>query len=177
VIEFAILKHGTVTGMRLVSTSGDVTLDRAAWGSITSSNPYPPLPTKFGDKFLGLRFTFYYNPDKADVAGDPTNPTDQSSSKSGIKVSISPTDGGKVPIGGFEVVDATVTGSTNAAVKWRVTGMGCSGSTCGIMSADMYLAPKVLPSPPSVVLTATSEADPTASASVRVQLVPPDPPR
>jgi TonB family protein len=174
-IEFAILKDGQVAGMKLVKTSGDVELDRGAWGGITGSNPFPPLPTEFGGQFLGLRFAFYYNPDKADLAIGPlASPTGQSSSKSGIKISISPTDGGKVPIGGFEVVDATVTGSTNIAVKWSVTGTGCSGSACGTMSGDMYLAPKVLPSSPSVVLTATSEADSRASAWITVQLVQPD---
>ncbi len=177
-IEFAILKDGTVAGMRLVSTSGDMALARAAWGGITASNPFPPLPSEFSGSYIRLRFSFRYNPEKTDYpAGAPASPTGQSSSKSGIKVSISPADGGRVPIGGFEVVDAAVTGSTNTAVKWSVTGVGCSGSACGIMSGDMYLAPKVLPSPPEVVLTATSEADSTASASVRVDLVPPDPPR
>jgi outer membrane biosynthesis protein TonB len=66
-IEFAILKDGTVAGMKLVATSGDVALDRGAWGGITSSNPFPPLPTEFGGQYLGLRFTFYYNPDKTDL--------------------------------------------------------------------------------------------------------------
>ena len=66
-IEFAILKNGTVAGMRLVSTSGDVALDRGAWGGITASNPFPPLPTEFGGQFLGLRFAFYYNPDRSDL--------------------------------------------------------------------------------------------------------------
>jgi TonB family protein len=177
VIEFAILEHGNVAGMRLVSPSGNVALDRGAWGGITASNPFPPLPSEFSGPFLGLRLPFFYNPDRVDLAGAPASPTGQSSSKSGIKVSISPTDGGKVPIGGFEVVNATVTGSNNTAVKWSITGVGCSGSACGIMSGDMYLAPKVLPSPPSVVLTATSEADSTASASVKVELVQPDSPR
>jgi hypothetical protein len=152
--------------MRLVSTSGDMALDRAAWGGITASNPFPPLPSEFSGSYIRLRFSFRYNPEKTDhPAGAPASPTGQSSSKSGIKVSISPADGGRVPIGGFEVVDAAVTGSTNTAVKWSVTGAGCSGSACGIMSGDMYLAPKVLPGPPEVVLTATSEADSTASAS------------
>jgi TonB family protein len=176
-IEFAILKDGTIAGMRLVSTSGDVALDRGAWEGITASNPFPPLPTEFGGQFLGIRFAFYYNPNKADLAGTPASPTGKSSSKSGIKVSISQPYGAEVPIGESVTVVATVTGSTNTAVKWSVTGVGCSGSACGIMSGGMYLAPKVLPSPPSVMLTATSETDPTASASVRVQLVPPDPPR
>jgi TonB family protein len=62
-IEFAITKDGKVTGMRNVSGSGDVALDRAAWGGITASNPFPPLPPEFGGQYLGLRFTFFYNPD------------------------------------------------------------------------------------------------------------------
>jgi len=66
-IEFAILKDGTVAGMKLVSTSGDVALDRGAWGGITASNPFPPLPTEFGGQYLGLRFAFYYNPDRSDL--------------------------------------------------------------------------------------------------------------
>jgi TonB family protein len=61
-IEFAILKDGSVSGMKLVSTSGDVALDRGAWGGITSSNPFPPLPTEFGGQYLALRFKFLYNP-------------------------------------------------------------------------------------------------------------------
>jgi TonB family protein len=66
-IEFAILKNGSVAGMRLVSTSGDVALDRGAWGGITGSNPFPPLPSEFGGQYLALRFAFYYNPDRADL--------------------------------------------------------------------------------------------------------------
>jgi TonB family protein len=62
-IEFAILKDGKVAGMRYVSGSGDVALDRAAYGGITASNPFQPLPAEFGGQYLGLRFTFYYNPD------------------------------------------------------------------------------------------------------------------
>src|ERR1700730_8143562 len=66
-IEFAILKDGQVAGLQIVGTSGDVALDRAAYGGITASKPFPPLPTEFGGQYLGLRFHFYYNPDKADL--------------------------------------------------------------------------------------------------------------
>jgi len=66
-IEFAITKDGRVADMRLVSSSGDVALDRPAWGSITASNPFPPLPTEFTGPYLALRFRFYYNPDKTDL--------------------------------------------------------------------------------------------------------------
>lgn len=66
-IEFAITKDGKVADMKLVSSSGDVALDRPAWGSITASNPFPPLPNQFNGPYLSLRFRFYYNPDKADL--------------------------------------------------------------------------------------------------------------
>jgi len=62
-IEFAILKNGQIAGMRYVSGSGDVALDRAAYGGITSSTPFQPLPGEFGGQYLSLRFTFLYNPD------------------------------------------------------------------------------------------------------------------
>ena len=63
-IEFAILPDGKVAGMRIVHPSGSVPLDRAAWGGITSGNPYPPLPQQFTGPHLALRFHFYYNPQK-----------------------------------------------------------------------------------------------------------------
>jgi len=66
-IEFAILKDGSVAGMQLAASSGDVALDRAAWGGITASNPFPPLPAEFGGQYLALRFHFYYNPDRTDL--------------------------------------------------------------------------------------------------------------
>jgi TonB family protein len=66
-IEFAITKDGQVAGMKLVATSGDTALDRAAWGGITASNPFPPLPTDFGGPYLALRFRFYYNPAKGEL--------------------------------------------------------------------------------------------------------------
>jgi len=65
-IEFAILKDGSVAGMKLDGPSGDVSLDRAAWGGITASNPFPPLPTEFRGEYLQLIFHFYYNPDRRD---------------------------------------------------------------------------------------------------------------
>lgn len=66
-IQFAITKDGHVAGLKLVGTSGDVALDRAAWGGITASNPFPPLPPEFKGQYLALRFRFFYNPDKSDL--------------------------------------------------------------------------------------------------------------
>jgi outer membrane biosynthesis protein TonB len=64
-IRFKILPDGSVKEMILEFPSGDVSLDRAAWGGITGAG-YPPLPKDFKGKFLELRFGFYYNtePDK-----------------------------------------------------------------------------------------------------------------
>jgi TonB family protein len=66
-IEFAIMKDGSVAGMRLTGPSGDISLDRAAWGGITGSNPFPPLPNEFRGQYLALRFHFFYNPDRHDL--------------------------------------------------------------------------------------------------------------
>jgi len=66
-IEFAIGKDGKVMGMRLVASSGDTPLDRAAWAGITASDPFPPLPSEFGGQYLALRFRFFYNPSKEDL--------------------------------------------------------------------------------------------------------------
>ena len=60
-IEFVILKDGKMTGMVVHTSSGDVALDRAAWGSITASTPFPPLPKEFPGQLLGLRFYYFYN--------------------------------------------------------------------------------------------------------------------
>jgi TonB family protein len=66
-IQFVILPDGKVAGMQTVLPSGDIALDRAAWGGITNSNPFPPLPQEFRGPYLALRFHFYYNPEKNDI--------------------------------------------------------------------------------------------------------------
>jgi hypothetical protein len=78
VIEFAITKDGSLSrpkvhsfgekafGIKLAVTSGDIDLDRAAWDGITTSDPFPPLPSGFGGQYLALRMSFSYNPDKAE---------------------------------------------------------------------------------------------------------------
>jgi outer membrane biosynthesis protein TonB len=64
-ICFKILPNGHLMegGMVLGGRSGDVALDRAAWGAIATS-VYPPLPTEFKEPFLEVRFQFFYNPDR-----------------------------------------------------------------------------------------------------------------
>jgi outer membrane biosynthesis protein TonB len=59
-IDFIIAPDGSVKKMLLRGPSGDVALDRAAWGGITGAS-YPPLPKEFKGPYLALRFGFYYN--------------------------------------------------------------------------------------------------------------------
>ncbi len=70
---------------------------------------------------------------------------------------------------------STVTGSSNAAVTWTVqsavTGQGCSGSACGsVDSTGLYSAPTSAPSPNAISVIATSQADPTESASAEIAI-------
>ncbi|HEX3093503.1 MAG TPA: energy transducer TonB, partial [Candidatus Angelobacter sp.] len=67
VIEFSITKDGRVMGMKLISGSGDVSLDRAAWAAITHAIPLPNLPKDFAGDYLQIRGLFYYNPDKNEL--------------------------------------------------------------------------------------------------------------
>ena len=60
-IRFKILPDGSVKSMTLEGPSGDVALDRAAWGGILGASPFPPLPKAFKGPFLELRFYFLYN--------------------------------------------------------------------------------------------------------------------
>jgi TonB family protein len=61
-IRFLITPNGKVAGMYIESPSGDVPLDRAAYGGITASDPFSPLPHDFHGPYLALRITFFYNP-------------------------------------------------------------------------------------------------------------------
>jgi len=66
---------------------------------------------------------------------------------------------------------AKVANTTDQAVTWQVGGQTGGNSTVGTVSAaGVYTAPADLPSPAAVTVTAISHADPTAKASVTVNL-------
>jgi hypothetical protein len=90
-----------------------------------------------------------------------------------VVVKISPTTA-QLVADGHQQFSATVTGATNTAVTWSVTGAGCTGLACGtIASTGLYSAPGTVPSPAEVTVTATSAADTTKSASATVTIIPP----
>jgi hypothetical protein len=94
----------------------------------------------------------------------------------GVSVSVSPASW-TILVGETRPFTPTVKNdSTNKGVNWTLSGAGCTGATCGTISASAsasgtaitYTAPTALPSPASVTLTATSVADGTKSAAVTI---------
>jgi TonB family protein len=61
-IRFKVLPNGRLMDGSLVleGRSGDVALDRAAWGALTGSS-YPPLPRDFHGPYIEMRILFLYN--------------------------------------------------------------------------------------------------------------------
>jgi len=102
-----------------------------------------------------------------------------------VAVIVNPTSA-SVQVGKTHTVSATVQNdSQNKGVAWTLSGAGCSGSTCGTLSASSspsgasitYTAPAKVPSPAAVTLTAKSVADTTktAAAVFTVTATPPPP--
>jgi hypothetical protein len=80
---------------------------------------------------------------------------------SDVGVAVQP-GSASVELGATQPFSAQITGSGNPlkTVTWNLTGPGCAGVACGqITAGGNYTAPQILPSPPSVTATATSDAD------------------
>jgi hypothetical protein len=78
-----------------------------------------------------------------------------------------------VTAGQTQQFTATVTGSTNTAVSYALSGSGCTGSACGTISASgLYTAPSPIPASGTVTVTATASADSSKSATATVTHVP-----
>jgi TonB family protein len=165
-IEFAILKDGSVRGLQIVGTSGDVSLDRGAYKGIITSKPFLPLPTEFGGQYLALRIHFYYNPSRADLHAELHEPT--------VRIAILPTSA-QVLSGTTQQFSATVItlkGNVNTTLNWSVVGPGCVGAACGTISATgLYTTPVSVPTPLTVRVRAALTADPSQAASATVNIV------
>lgn len=81
-----------------------------------------------------------------------------------IQVSLSQTSA-VVLLGNSQPFTATVTGSSNTSVTWSVNGGSAFGA---ITDSGVYTAPADLPSPAVVMVTATSQADNSKTASALV---------
>ncbi len=94
-----------------------------------------------------------------------------------IAISISPTSA-TISAGGTQQFQATVTGSSNTSVQWKVNNVvGGSPQNGTISATGLYTAPTSDVSL-QVTVTAVANADPTktANATVTVNPVPPPPP-
>ncbi|HST12230.1 MAG TPA: energy transducer TonB [Terriglobales bacterium] len=145
VIDFPILRNGTVGDVRLVESSGDKKLDKAAVEAITASSPHSALPAGFKGEKLDVRFEF--------------------SSKPSLRIS---------PFGPVKVVAGqTQQFSTGEdGVTWAVVGSQCSKSDGGSISTDgLFTAPKTIPDPPSFRITATQTSPSVDSTFAEVTVV------
>ncbi len=72
-------------------------------------------------------------------------------------------------IGSTQKFGAIVSNATNTSVTWTVNGIMGGNSTVGTIDVSgQYTAPGAVPVPSTVTLTATSQQDPTKSASALV---------
>jgi hypothetical protein len=93
-----------------------------------------------------------------------------------------------VASGGFATIVATLTpvagSNPSTALSWTLSGSGCSGTSCGVLvvvttqalgggamsTSATYTAPVTPPSPNTVTVTVTPQADPTKKAQANVAI-------
>ncbi|MGO9087873.1 MAG: hypothetical protein ACLP6G_16360 [Terriglobales bacterium] len=89
-----------------------------------------------------------------------------------VTVSTSPSGVTVVYTSTTQAFSATVTGETNMAVNWEVSGVAGGNSTIGTIDATgLYTAPAAVPSPALVMITAVSQADSTVSGTYPITIV------
>lgn len=179
IIGFRLLQDGKVEDLRVVQTSGDNALDRAAYRAIANSSPLSPIAPDFHCMFLELRFNFYYNesitqsPPPASSLLPCVKTKIVLPGETGVAVSPSSIQVAKTTTQQFT---ATVVGEQDSPVTWKVSGKGCVDSACGSISpTGVYTAPSAIPIPATVTITATLQTagHETASAVVTIVESPP----
>ena len=89
----------------------------------------------------------------------------------GVHISLTPSSAVAVPVTLTQQFTATVSGTSNTAVTWSLSGTACNGATCGTISGNgLYTAPATPPAS-NVIVKATLNADSTKSASVNVSVI------
>ncbi len=91
-----------------------------------------------------------------------------------ITVTVAPSTLLNVATNSSRQFTAAVTGTANTAVTWSVGGLPGGNLIVGTINASgLYTGPPLQPNPAHVLITATSVADPTVSASVVILVVEP----
>ena len=95
-----------------------------------------------------------------------------------VGITVSPTTA-SVQVGKTQAIVGTVTNdAANKGVAYTLSGTGCTGAACGTLSAASgasgvaitYTAPAAVPSPATVIVTATSVADGTKKATATITI-------
>ncbi len=183
-VGFRVMKDGKIEDVHYVESSGDTSLDQAAYNSITILSGVLPLPKEFACQYIVLRFHFLYNPDKASLIAHPPQEnallpcvTTKIHMVGQIGIEISPTSV-QLATNAKQQFSATVTVDASSAVSWIVAGPGCSASTCGTISAEgLYFAPARIPDSATIMVTATIADKPSETASASVKITPESPSR
>jgi TonB family protein len=178
-ITFHILQNGKVEDLHIAVTSDDEALDRAAFGAIAASSPFPPLASDFHCAFLALRFVFYYNEvvQSSQRFEVPQLPCVKTKILLPGETSVAIYPGSiQVMKGASQQFTATVVGEQDSPLIWSVSGKGCSESSCGSISpSGGYTAPSAIPIPATVTITATLRTAKHEAASAVVTIVEPSP--
>jgi hypothetical protein len=148
-----------------------VTGGEATHGTIDSTGLYKAPPTVPSPSTVTIAAVSQAQPTKMAIAQAAISTT-----VSPVAVAISPASA-SVPVGHTQGLTATVQNDAqNKGVTWTLSGVGCSGSACGTLSAASsasgaavtYTAPAKVPSPATVTATATSVADSTKTSAATI---------
>lgn len=77
VIKFSVMRDGRLSDIKVEQSSGDVALDRAAYGALVYSSPLAQLPASFAGDTLVIRASFVYNPSKQQNNSKESNMADE----------------------------------------------------------------------------------------------------
>ncbi len=110
------------------------------------------------------------NPDPGGATSNTANLTVDAP----VSVTLTP-DGRTIRCGAQLTFTAHVANNTDQAVTWLLNGAAPVAALGTITSTGLYTAPADLPATPAVTVTAVSHADPTAKATVTVNLQNPMP--
>lgn len=146
--------NGNVTWQAGGVTGGNATVGTIGSGNYTAPNAIPSPAT--------VTITAIAQADTTKMATASATIT--------IGVSVSPSSA-SVNIGGIQQqFNATVTGTSNTAVAWSVSGVSGGNSQLGTIvnsgaNAGLYTSPNAIPPNPQLTITATSQADPAQSGN------------
>ncbi len=168
VLKFAEI-YWTTTGRRLFNTSINGTQVLTNFDIVAAAGAaFTAIDKSFPVTVTGSSITIQFTTGSADL---PKISAIAIKPASGVGIQINPTSA-SLSASQSQQFAATVTGATNLGVAWtyspQVGTLVTSGATPGL-----YTAPSSITTAQTVLVTASSVADPTQASSAAVSLVPP----